>query len=250
MELFKILIFLSLGFLLCNLISCKKDTCEETLCQNGAICSSGACQCPTGYSGELCQIDDLCVSQVCLNGSTCERGVCQCPPGYSGVQCEILDPCFNVNCQNGGTCNNGACDCPVGYSGADCSDRLNATSLTITQIDVLNFPEKASNGVDWDYLGDPDIFISLTLGSTANSSGRITNTRYDVNTLPLTYTLNPTKEVTSLNNYWTIGLYDEDGSSSTFMGGIYFIPYRSNYPEKITVSSASMGFEIYVTWNF
>lgn len=38
--------------------SCKKDPCHGVTCANGGVCSGGACKCPTGYSGTLCQTKD------------------------------------------------------------------------------------------------------------------------------------------------------------------------------------------------
>ena len=72
---------------------------------------------------ESCKKNQECESIDCNVGSqnpeTCK---CECPTGFSGANCEIEDLCVtnNVNCQNGGTCVNGACDCPDGFLGANC----------------------------------------------------------------------------------------------------------------------------------
>jgi hypothetical protein len=36
--------------------ACNKTTCNGVVCQNGGTCANGNCQCPTGYSGALCQL--------------------------------------------------------------------------------------------------------------------------------------------------------------------------------------------------
>jgi len=36
--------------------SCTKSSCTNMVCQNGGTCSGGNCQCPTGFSGSLCQL--------------------------------------------------------------------------------------------------------------------------------------------------------------------------------------------------
>ncbi len=36
--------------------SCTKNKCTNTTCQNGGSCSNGFCICPTGYSGDNCEI--------------------------------------------------------------------------------------------------------------------------------------------------------------------------------------------------
>jgi hypothetical protein len=50
-----------------------------------------------------------CASAPCQNGATCiptaVSFLCQCPAGYTGQLCSVLsDPCAAGPCQNGGTC--------------------------------------------------------------------------------------------------------------------------------------------------
>ena len=72
---------------------CKHD-CINLNCNSGKlnldICE---CDCPNGFSGLECEIEDLCLSQSinCLNGGTCVEGICECPIGYIGLNCEHYD---------------------------------------------------------------------------------------------------------------------------------------------------------------
>ena len=69
----------------------QQDPCEYTVCQNGGVCVSGLCQCSPGYSGALCQVEDLCYQQTCNGHGFCSSitGSCTCDAGYSGDFCEV-----------------------------------------------------------------------------------------------------------------------------------------------------------------
>ena len=72
----------------------KEDDCPTINCnagnQNELTCD---CDCPIGFSGTNCELEDLCVTQdiECLNGGTCVDGSCDCPEGYIGTNCENFD---------------------------------------------------------------------------------------------------------------------------------------------------------------
>ncbi|MEI8279924.1 MAG: hypothetical protein WCG87_09185 [Bacteroidota bacterium] len=104
--------------------SCKKDACNGVTCQNQGTCSGGKCVCPTGYSGDHCEIKtiintDNCNGVNCQNHGTCVNGICHCPAGFSGTHCEI-DSCSYITCLNQGTCVSGVCHCLNGYTGVHC----------------------------------------------------------------------------------------------------------------------------------
>jgi hypothetical protein len=119
-------------------VSCnKEDACEKITCMNGGACQDGTCDCPDGFTGDRCEIEDRCITQniSCLNGGTCQDGTCDCPDGFTGDRCEIEDRCItqNISCLNGGTCQDGVCDCPDGFIGNRC-ERVDLSKVQ----DLLN----------------------------------------------------------------------------------------------------------------
>lgn len=196
---------------------------------------------------------DPCSSTICYNGGVCVSGTCNCPPGYSGVNCQDQDPCHNITCYNGGTCINGVCDCPTGYSGPDCSTALTPVSMTITKIEVTNYPTIQSNGAGWDVSDGADPFITFNMGTSANTNAYESGYYSNVTGQTLSYTNSLPYTVTNLSSYWTLGIWDYDAASANdFMAGVYFDPISqaSGFPASFQVSTAALSARIYVTWNF
>lgn len=105
------------------------DPCTLDPCQNGANCTrlnstDFECDCPRGWIGPLCNLEDKCLDLPCENGGTCVNielsFVCICPRGYTGQKCRHLeDPCADNPCQHGGTCRQ-VMNAPRGTIECDC----------------------------------------------------------------------------------------------------------------------------------
>lgn len=196
---------------------------------------------------------DPCANISCFNGGVCQNGTCDCPPGFSGAQCQIADPCHNITCLNGGTCVNGNCDCPPGYSGSDCGTALTPVSMTITRIDVTNYPTLQSNGGGWDVSDGADPFVTFNSGTSSNQTDFVSGRYTNVTGQDLTYTNGFPITIPSLSSNWVLGIWDYDATSADdFMAGVYFAPINkaNGFPSSFQVTTASLTAVFYVTWNF
>jgi len=107
----KLLQLFFLALLLGLFIGCGSDLCEDVECGPGD-CFEGICNCPDGFSGVNCEIEE-CFGVGCVNGD-CDpqTETCNCYPNYYGEGCDIL--CVN------GEFANGECNCDEGYEGITC----------------------------------------------------------------------------------------------------------------------------------
>lgn len=74
------------------------NPCRDSNCLNNGTCVDGDCECPPGFIGDNCEIEDLCItdSVTCLNGGTCLDGKCDCPTGFTGTNCEVDESTLRV----------------------------------------------------------------------------------------------------------------------------------------------------------
>jgi hypothetical protein len=88
----KILHYIILFAIICNIISCKPqkdESCAGILCKNGSSCNNGDCICINGYTGRLCEIPvDSCTLINCGPHGTCVSGHCNCDPNWTGPNCD------------------------------------------------------------------------------------------------------------------------------------------------------------------
>ncbi|MGH1336566.1 MAG: calcium-binding EGF-like domain-containing protein [Aureispira sp.] len=200
-----------------------------------------------------CTEQDACADITCLNGGTCDSGECDCPAGYSGELCATYDSCQNVICMNNGTCNNGICDCPTGYSGADCSTVLPSTKLTITKIVVNSYPSTRANGQNWDTADGADALVTFSLGATGSNSGYSSETINNVTGSALEFVANlPTNTGAAHTIDWNISLWDEDPSTRELISTIAFRPtaYSNGAPATFELSNNDINVTIHATWEF
>ncbi|KAK6173744.1 hypothetical protein SNE40_017148 [Patella caerulea] len=111
-----------------NLCQCCNDPCDDVECLNKGVCVDGICNCPRGFSGADCGVDN-CAAEPCKNNGTCvpkADGVsCKCEDGFTGDYCEdIVDACEPNPCQNCGSCmriqGGFTCECLGRTSGRTC----------------------------------------------------------------------------------------------------------------------------------
>lgn len=163
------------------------------------------------------------------------------------------DACSGITCLNGGFCANGLCNCPTGYTGSNCSIEQTPVSMSITRIEVSNYPTLTTSGGGWDLSTGADPYIALSLGTSSSSLDGISGYKSDVTGGMLSYTISPSKTITNLSSAWAIGFWDYDTPDpDDFMAGIQFVPssFKSGFPSSFTLTTSQITFTLYVTWNF
>lgn len=95
-----------------------------------------------GYTGLLCEVDiDECMQSIascglgrCLNMRGSYK--CDCPEGYCGLGCDVDDPCYPANPCKHGSCiavctdaEDYKCDCKEHWSGKNCSQEIVSNNM-------------------------------------------------------------------------------------------------------------------------
>lgn len=184
------------------------DDCRNVECENDGTCEEGTCECPEGFSGSTCQVEDLCLTQEveCKNDGECLDGSCNCRGGYYGETCEVL--CLY------GTYENGDCACNQGIDGESCDVFSRERYLGVYTLESNGSIESCviskgdyENGDAWkmemsnistyndtDGYGEVDGLTITIPEQTVTGSGSI---KYDLKTV-------------------TPGTFEDDGSEITF----------------------------------
>ncbi len=171
------------------------------------------------------------------------------------TSCSSELACVPPKCENGGTSNSDCgCNCPPNYFGLDCSLEKMPTSITISKIRILSFPN-SGGGID-DLGTKPDLFINVikdnlnvftatTYFNDANGDGNI---YYD-------YIMSPPLESFSSSSFYTLQFWDYDNNSSNdLMGSILFSPFLNytKFPASFIIQDDTKTFkaEIFVTYKW
>jgi hypothetical protein len=169
----------------------------------------------------------------------------------------LTDPCYNITCFNDGVCANGLCNCPDGYSGSDCSVELTPVSMTITRIEVTNYPATKSSGAGWDPSSGADPFVVFHSGTGTTYTANDFASSYftDVTGQDLTFTTGLPITVPSLSSNWSLDMWDYDsivGDPDDLMAGVFFTPISqaNGFPSSIDLNATGFSATLYVTWNF
>ncbi|XP_071081769.1 uncharacterized protein [Haliotis cracherodii] len=126
------------------------DACKYLKpCQNNAACrrqDDGAlnyqCDCPEGWRGKNCTLQDMCAQAPCQNRGSCnflghQQFSCSCVDDFYGIRCQYFNACSILPCQNNGVCSMDTtgrytCACPDHFTGKNCElkDPCNPTPCT------------------------------------------------------------------------------------------------------------------------
>jgi hypothetical protein len=145
------------------------------------------------------------------------------------------DLCLGIICQNGGQCVNGQCECPPQYTGPSCAQEKPPVKMRVTNIQLNSFPPTDPNGGGWDVFDGPDVYITISQGSTIlYSSG------YYENATGALLWAAANVEFTNPTATYTITAWDYDFgiTGDDLMGSINFTPYQpgQKFPTQANLS--------------
>ncbi len=75
-----LLIIMTFAVVSLCVVSCTSflNVCEEIECNTGTLNEDCTCDCPDGFSGDNCEIEDLCFNVTCDYDGNCVDGTCVC----------------------------------------------------------------------------------------------------------------------------------------------------------------------------
>ncbi|KAJ8041493.1 Hyalin [Holothuria leucospilota] len=151
-----------------------RRTCFQNPCQNGGLCfmdtskpTGFTCDCPSTFTGLLCNQYAACTPTLCENGAVCVNGVgifgftCICPAPFSGTFCEIEEsPCGPGSCLNNAICITDdtrilgyRCLCQGTFTGPFCGTQ------------ALSFPNRGQEAMQEISLNGRDAVITCTVAT-------------------------------------------------------------------------------------
>ncbi|MBK6546382.1 MAG: hypothetical protein IPG12_14090 [Saprospiraceae bacterium] len=117
--------------------------------------------------------------------------------------------------------------CPLRYTGNDSDIQITPQSILVEGINLKTFP-LLDNGVPWDLLDDPDLYIVITYNGLEIYSTR-SNVKLNSAGSSATWAVFPALFLDEPLNKYSIGVFDyDDLNGDDFIGGISFTPYSSN----------------------
>lgn len=170
-------------FSLTLFFSCS-DPCEDLNCNTG-VCVDGTCDCPEGFSGVNCEIEDLCFNNTCVNGEcNPNTGACECSEFYEGENCdiEIRAKFYGDWSSTDFECGNeGAEDFIINFSQGTFQNELIAIDVDDPDIQVITIVEGN------ELIINQQTFMDSGQSFTIGGSGTYDST---TNTITLTYIVN------------------------------------------------------------
>eukprot|EP00299_Pterocystis_sp_00344_P013427 c6577_g1_i1.p1 GENE.c6577_g1_i1~~c6577_g1_i1.p1 ORF type:complete len:1180 (-),score=285.96 c6577_g1_i1:64-3240(-) len=109
---------------------CDEKLCPVQDCNKHGSCVKGVCECTDDWGGDACELPNTCEGEpLCSGHGSCQRNMfdspklaCACDHDYHGLGCEIYKHCPS-DCSGHGLCDRGTCVCDQGYESSDCSEQ-------------------------------------------------------------------------------------------------------------------------------
>lgn len=130
------------------------------------------------------------------------------------------------------------------------NEKPDAKNVTITGIEVITMP-LTDNGGSWDLDGDGDLTFEIINQSTVLYDHPEYYQDVQAQDLPLNFIINNGYKLPTLDQPYSILLYDYDTTSGDdYIGGISFTPsnYKSERPEYKVFSDGNVQVKVKFAW--